>query len=231
MFEFLIGLLAGLMAGGTIWFWLLVAAVFIAVTVLVESECGGWATLTLIVTGSLGYFVFGGQRLPLKQVVVHPWYALGWIGIYFVLGVVWGLFKWFVYVHKRLGLYREARDLFLKDSGAAELTPLLAVSLMKDLASRYAYGEPISAAPPRASQHKGDIIRWMSYWPFSVIGTVLNDFVRKAWNHIYNFTVQTYDRIAAHVFRKYAGDVAMAKQGEATAEADSSSDRSDRRRR
>jgi hypothetical protein len=211
MFEFLAGLLAGMMAVGSIWFWLLVFAVLIGITVLVETEEGGWATFTLVVSVILMNWVF---KVGIIQALwAHPWKALGWVLVYFVLGIAWGLVKWFVFVHKRAGLYRDARDAFLKQHRATELTPALAAELMEELNHNFrSYQTEVSALPPKASEHKGDIIRWMSYWPFSVVGTLLNDVVRKAWRHIYDLMTQTYDRVAAHVFRKYSADVALAKQ-------------------
>lgn len=212
MFEFMAGVFAGLFAG-SIWLWLVLVAAAILITVLVEAEVGGAATVALVATVLVTDFFFKVDFLA--GIKLHPWALAGWTGVYFAAGAAWGLFKWYVFVHKALAAYREVKAAFLKEAGATELTPALAYKLAQKvgLYSR----RSVSSTPPAASNYKGDIIRWMSYWPFSILGTLLNDVVRKAWTNIYNFMAQTYDRIAAHVFRGVSGDAALAQQGAAEA--------------
>ena len=144
----------------------------------------------------------------LKAIITNPWKAIEWVAVYFIVGALWGLLKWYVFVHKALGRYRESRAMFLQQEGVTELTPELAVKF----AGQTKYRD-VTSVPPLASDHKSDIIRWMSYWPFSMIGTVLNDVVRKAWQHIYIFMAETYDRVANYVFRSVRGDAILLEKG------------------
>ena len=213
---FLFGWIAALVAFGSIWFWLVMLAVFCGVAALVENEEGWWATLVMVMTAvSLNW----AWKVPIiKTCIIHPWKAAFWVVVYFVAGAIWGLFKWWLYAHKQLAAYKEFRDEFMKEENVTELTPALALKLKNKAVLHY----PLSvlrAIPPVVNQHKGDITRWMTYWPFSVVGTLLNDFVRKAWSYIYEFMANTYDRISKYVFRKYESDVLLAQQGAAEEEA------------
>lgn len=224
------------LALGTIWLWLALFVVAALVTVLVESEKGFWATVTLIAT--VIAFQFGLKFPIFGSIAAHPWKTAGGVGIYFAAGICWGVFKWFLFLNKKSAHYNEIRQMFLEEKGVTELTPALALELAQSLESgrgvignHFINTNGVSAEPPPAREHKGDIMRWMSYWPFSIVGTILNDFVRKAWTHIYNFMVGTYDRISTYVFRNYAGDVALAKQGLAVEKAAKEAETDNRRRR
>jgi hypothetical protein len=205
----LLGWIAALVAFGSVWFWLIMIAAFCGIAALVENEEGVWATLVMVLTAVTLNWVW---KVPIfKTCALHPWKALLWVLVYFVAGALWGLFKWWLYAHKQLAAYKELRDEFMKSENVTELTPALALKLKSKVGMR--------AEAPSVSQHKCDITRWMTYWPFSVVGTLLNDFVRKAWNYIYVFMATTYDRISKHVFRKYEADVLLAKQGAVEEEA------------
>ncbi len=51
-----------------------------------------------------------------------------------------------------------------------------------------------------ASENKGRIISWMSYWPLSLVWTFLDQPVKRLFTWIYNRTSKVYERIHAHVF-------------------------------
>lgn len=57
------------------------------------------------------------------------------------------------------------------------------------------------ATRPQASTNKTRIVAWMSFWPFSLVGTVVNDPVRRLLNWLYNLLSGTYQRMSDHIFR------------------------------
>lgn len=232
MFEFVIGLFAGVLAAGSFWFWLVLIAIGIALVALVENEKGTWATFTAIGTVLLLNYAW---KVPVFKVAVqHPFALLAWVGVYYAAGAVWGMVKWASFVHNKVGLYNDYKADFLKNEGVTELTPALAAKLQERIGSRY-NSSGISSTVPTASEHKSDIVRWMTYWPFSIIGTFLSDFVVKLWNHIYTYMAKTYDRIAARLFKGVSADMAMAEQYKADLEtkkaADQANDAPAQRRR
>jgi len=52
----------------------------------------------------------------------------------------------------------------------------------------------------KASENKGRIVSWMSYWPLSLVWTFLDQPVKRLFTWIYNRTSKVYDRIHDHVF-------------------------------
>jgi uncharacterized membrane protein YccC len=198
----------GILVVGSLWFWLLLIVSAILVTILIQSEEGGWATFAFIVTILLLNYAFKAQIL--KALVVHPLTIIKWAVGYFVAGASWGTLKWWDATKKALNKYNEVKVEFLSRHNATELTEALA-QVLADTDAAYNHVSPI---PPAARDHKGDIIRWMAYWPFSFVGTILNDVVRNAWNHIYAYMVGTYDKISRHVFRHVSQDAELFKQNQ-----------------
>ena len=55
---------------------------------------------------------------------------------------------------------------------------------------------------PQVKNHKDDIIRWMTFWPFSFAWTMLSDPIRKAFRHIFYAIQGTLQRISDKMFAK-----------------------------
>jgi hypothetical protein len=229
-------LLASLLALGTIGFWLLVLIDFIVITALVENEEGVWATVVAI--GSiigLNYL----WKLPIVATIkANPGHTALLIASYFALGIGWSFAKWVLFLHKQNFKYRDFKTQFLSKKNAKELTPELAAALMEELDSHNRYesypDRRISANAPQFLEHKGKLTRWATYWPFSIIGTLLNDVVRKSWTYIINMLQGTYQRISNYIFRGATADKALAenyKAKQAAAGADGGSSDAPSRRR
>jgi hypothetical protein len=69
------------------------------------------------------------------------------------------------------------------------------------------YGDAVRAYngfyKPEVASHKGDIIAWMCFWPFSLIGTFINDPVRRLFNFIFNSLKGTYQKMSDSVFSDF----------------------------
>ena len=50
---------------------------------------------------------------------------------------------------------------------------------VKNMRKRYTN---ISVSPPKASEYAADIIRWISYWPFSLVWNLINEPIKKLFN-------------------------------------------------
>jgi hypothetical protein len=212
--------LAALFALGTFWFWFLVFIDFVIVTALVESDNGTWATIVAIGTlFGLNYL----WKLPvLATVKANPGHTALLVLAYFGIGVVWTFVKWYFYVHNQVVKYNNYKSAFLKANNVATLTPELAAALADKLEEGKRYssrGEGISASAPDPADHKGDLTRWGTYWPFSMIGTALNDIVRRAWEYVYEMLQTTYQRISKAIFRHAEADLQMAQEYKAKAAA------------
>jgi len=53
---------------------------------------------------------------------------------------------------------------------------------------------------PLASQHKGTITGWMAFWPFSFVGTLLNDPVRRIVTFMFRHFKALYQKMSDRIF-------------------------------
>jgi hypothetical protein len=219
MFTFL----GTLFAIGTIWFWLLLFIDFCIITALVENESGVWATIVFL--GSLFGLNFLWKLPIIDSVKANPGHTALLVLSYFAIGVVWSIIKWYFFVHNKMVKYNNYKAEFLKDQKADAMTPELAAKFMDHLGSRYdARNEGITGAAPLAREHKASLTRWGTYWPFSIIGTLLNDVVRRTWEYIYELLQTTYQRMSEAIFKSATADVKMAEEFKAKAAAASGKD-------
>ena len=218
MFTFL----GTLFAIGTIWFWLLLFIDFCIITALVENESGVWATIVFL--GSLFGLNFLWKLPIIDSVKANPGHTAILVLSYFAIGVVWSIVKWYFFVHNKMVKYNTFKADFLKDQKADAMTPELAAKFMDHLSNRYdARNDGITGAAPLASEHKASLTRWGTYWPFSIIGTLLNDVVRRTWEYIYEMLQTTYQRMSEAIFKSATADVKMAEEFKAEAAAANSS--------
>ncbi len=196
------------------WVWVLLFALVVAATLSVEAwESGGYATVAFIVT--FGLLQWGFKLNVFRAAWANHWSVGEWIVVWYAAGAAWGAIYWTIQAKKRNNRYLEARAHFLKQKEITELTPKLAV----EFAESIKYSRPtISPVPPSFHDHKGDIMRWMTYWPFSILGYLLHDLAAEVWNYIYTLMGRTYDRIAEYIYRNVKDDIALINQGRAQQE-------------
>src|SRR5690606_22364445 len=95
---------------------------------------------------------------------------------YFPIGTIWSGFKWYLMCVDSRESFKESRlKGFFKGS--------------------------VSSCRPKAAENKSRIMRWIGYWPTSVIWTVLDDFLTRIVRTIYNHISCYFDKISLHVFK------------------------------
>lgn len=165
---------------------------FVVLTILVEVEWYGWAVLEVILFGIAAACCvkFGWFALTLPHVSITD--VLLYSAVYVGAGIVWSFAKWATYLFKYRGQLRAAVADFksrnklpanapLGDDDATKLTETLSY----DLRHR-----------PTAAQNKARIVAWMSFWPCSLIGFVLNDPVKRLFNFVFNALKNSYQQVA-----------------------------------
>jgi len=55
--------------------------------------------------------------------------------------------------------------------------------------------------------HKSRIIRWIAYWPFSILNFIIGDFIFEIFNHIAEYLKNTYKNITNYFYKKMFGDL------------------------
>lgn len=189
---------------------ILIALVVLAIvaTVLTEVEHFGVATLTLI--GSLvGVQLFHntlGFNL-LSWVEGHAVESVVLTAGYVLVGVIWSFVKWFSYLMSYRDKFREQKEAFLKSRNLVGQVPEDQMEdfrkyLRENFRWDSGHREILGLERPRASKNKSRIVAWMSLWPFSLVGTVLNDPVRRLFNFLFNWFKALYQKMADSIFAK-----------------------------
>jgi hypothetical protein len=184
-------------------------ALFILETILTEVEHFGWATTGLIVCLVLAQFFHLVDFIAFVR--ENTGVTLFYLGMYVVLGVAWSFAKWFSYLRNYRDQFREYKVKFLTSRKVPVTTnvPEDMLPAFKDwLGSTYRYhlGDVNlmglqDLQRPKARENKQRIVSWMSLWPFSFVGTLLNDPVRRFFTWLFKAFSSLYQRMADWVFR------------------------------
>jgi hypothetical protein len=210
-----------------VWWWLLVAVASVVIVLALENSKGGWATVTAIAAVAL--MVFAGDLEIHKTIFHHPGKFFGVVAAYFALGGAWGVAKWYLFVTKRREAYEDRKRNWLLahavDGG--EVPENLKAEWHQTLVEDYEWSHRarvietdttgaktvtfrvIPKVKPFAWEHKGRIVTWMTYWPWSLLWAALDDLVKNVFKRIQQHLNSLMDRIAAYVFRGTEKDYAV----------------------
>jgi hypothetical protein len=156
--------------------YIILAAIILTVEIAYESS---WLAIITLGAASVGYWWLGW--VDPHWFIEHWKTVLLYVALYSPIGVLWATTKWWFYLRFRV---REAHDRIealhnrFGDDDAGK-------------AQRAAEWERESDWPPMVRNHKSDIMRWLCWWPFSFIGTMLNDPLRRFFEAIYR-EIATY---------------------------------------
>ena len=209
--------LFGALAVGSFAFYVFWALAIIGVFVLsglAEKEHWGVATTIFIIAfvalGASGIFNL------YQYALTHPFELAKVIMLYVGVGCLWGILKWWRFCVARRSFYETEKRKFFRENGyfdKCEFTPHLRIKWSEQVERR---GSNLSI--PVASEHREKIINWMYLWPFSMIGTILSDFLAKLWDFIYDLLGNLYTTITNLVFKGVASDFASVEDRRLVAE-------------
>lgn len=207
---------------------LILLVAFIVEVVLTETENFIWGTAFLLLCGGLCYyFNIYGAALWVKA---HVAQTLLLLSIYLVAGIVWSFIKWFGYLIGYREKWHEAKEndnkilpelvKFAKrevkehnekrakrEFEGFGTGPAINIDDTPEAWEEYArnqYSYRLTArnfSKPLASNNKAKIIAWISFWPFSFLGTFINDPVRRFFNFIFSNLKKTYQKMSDHLFK------------------------------
>lgn len=142
---------------GSIGIWFVGIILVILVTLFVEKGRTFAATFTFI--GLIAFLTFAGRIPVLAYITDHPveiiFYGLGYIAI----GFIWGVIRWAFYVSSCNHKFEQQLTLRKADDRYFDAQYIARVSDLN----------------PKVSDHEADLLRWMTYWPFSALWTLVND--------------------------------------------------------
>ncbi len=131
---------------------------------------------------------------------------------YLVAGVVWSFLKWSEFVKRKIELFKKVRAQVIvtrpefsdtNDKDRDYLCDRLRANGFKDIWSHHvkSMGEIILKITPIGSENKSSIIAWISYWPLSLLATLLNNPFRRLFEYVYSLVADAYDKISQRHFK------------------------------
>ncbi len=176
---------------------------FIILVLLVELEYYKWSTIVFLATLASVHYLMKINVLDYAS--NNPERIILAVGISLAIGIGWSLIRWICFLYK----FKEAREnrieVFRNKKAQKDLqnqmegclnqggVTTLYKSLDWELESEYKF---LSVSPrykktkltetPSYKDYRGQIVAWVVFWLPSMIGTLLNDFVRKLVTWIVN---------------------------------------------
>ena len=213
--------LAAVLIFGGFWFWTLSALAFFLIMVFAENEKNFFAFITL------GIFIvlmeWAGSTNILSTIASDPWFIVKWTGLYFVIGGVWSIIKWFSYVRNMAERFGEYKVRYIKvcnrngkkqaDANEQEYDPIpetistpipeSAKEDFEDFLNREGYKAYSDSIIPTASEEKDRLVSWIVWWPTSALWTLVNDPIRKLAEKLYAALQGVYSKISQQAFQKF----------------------------
>jgi hypothetical protein len=174
MFEFLT--LSAILEFGTVFFygfWAVIMLLALVESTLVESEKFEFAFVMV-----LGLSCFFGWRFNFLALVhQRPMMLWKFVASYVVIGVIWMFVKWVVLVRRHRG---QAEKILL----AYKERHFIKNMAESDVHAAFEYDRHLEK-PPKAGHNKGKLVSWAYLWPFSIVGTIVGDWLKEVFIWIY----------------------------------------------
>jgi hypothetical protein len=181
-------------------FWTLVVIVSIVIMFQVEGDetSGGWAIFTMLIT--LCALQWMSDLKVFTYIYEHPFAILQWFGFYIAIGIAWSFVKWAWALHK---VSEYARELHAEFEKSTEKDKDWSSWVYRNDGLRHYHARirVSGSLPPRAFENKERLVFWAMYWPWSLIGTFLTDWVKELYDRLVDFFSGLYQRTADYIFR------------------------------
>ena len=179
----------GLAFWPAIFFWALVFVLFVESSVFDQGIAAGVTlAVALIAAYYLGFW-------SVDIVVAHHTAFLWLLAFYIPLGMIVATVKWWFYttgVASNVAKYLADQARRFKNAPDFDQQ----MRQVRDHLSLY-----FEDLPPAVSNHKADLTRWMAWWPFTIIGSLFDDILRRFFTALYNAMANVWQRISNHAFR------------------------------
>lgn len=179
-----------------------IAAIVMMISLEVERE--GIATTAVSIALALLLWNYGHNiwEFVKSDYLTTTLFVLG----YLIAGVVWSFLKWNEKVKKVFGEFKAVKDKYIAKKGKIETQ-----EEVKDFSSylvdkttwrsgsfygRKTMAEIVEVITPKGIDNKSTIVAWISYWPLSLLATLLNNPFRRLFEYVYTLVSGLYDRIS-----------------------------------
>jgi len=214
--------LAAVLIFGGFWFWTFSALAFFVIMAFAENEKNFWAFITLGVFIVLMEWV--GSTNVLNTITSDPWFIVKWTALYFVVGSIWSVIKWFSYVNNKAKDFVELKLAYIRmwnkngskraKTNREEFNPIevdaktaIPKNLMEDflsyLRSNYYMNYSDDSIIPLATSNKDRLVSWIIWWPTSALWTLINDPIRKIAEKLFGTLQGIYSKISQQAFKNF----------------------------
>jgi len=197
-----------IIALGSIWWYFVTGITIILLIIAIEKESFLACFLNIFV-----YTVFLQWVSHINIIgwsIDQPLKLLLYIFCYFILGILWSFVKWWLRVSERVENHlkdkAEIKINYLKKrlvEDAVTIDTPIPENLKEDWKRHQTCCNYI---PERASEHKNLIATWITYWPFSLLWSLLHDFIKQVMKRIVTMLQGIYDGITRRIERNLKED-------------------------
>ena len=189
-----------LLASATFILWFsIIAALVIVISLELKSE--GTATTAFSLAIALLIWNYGGMAWAFMtaNILVSVLFIVG----YLICGVIWSFLKWNEFVKSVYRKFKTANDKYgvikeYKDvSNFCGRLREVGINIYGD-DSLKTISDIASKIMPKGLDNKASIVAWISYWPLSLLGTLLNNPFRRLFEYAYSLVSGLYDKISAN---------------------------------
>jgi hypothetical protein len=213
--------LAATFAIGALGFWILLGILTFIILVAVAHDSGVSATVSVLITIIFFQWLGGFGSMAFQYAKENLWIVFIYAGGYLLIGLLWAIVKWWFLVSSYRRRYDSAKSRFLRQHSAEGST---IPNDLRDAWRKHVVDEDlgfrnrtylsyeseasqvVSALVPDVTQEKASIIRWLTYWPWSMLWTLIDDPVKRFFNFLYEQIGAFMQAIADRVFRGVEAD-------------------------
>jgi len=179
----------------------------IIIIVALEMEREGVASTFFSLAIALVLYAHSAEILAFlsANVLNTVYFAVGYV----ILGLGWSFLRWNEKVKSVFRKLREKRDKFTSEFGRLDFEENQKKFNEKinydfkdgnnkviTIENKDSFEKVVTKITPKGIEHKALIVSWISYWPLSIIGTLLNNPFRRFFNMVYESVSGFYDEIA-----------------------------------
>ncbi|MFA5489288.1 MAG: hypothetical protein WC284_08725 [Candidimonas sp.] len=177
-------MIAEIIIYGTLWWFILLGITICLVGWFVSNDKGWLPAISLIIFIGMWWLFGDFSWSSIGTMMVNDGlYVLAGLIFYIIVGTLWSILKWYILCLK----------IKKKVDAAVEASHGAKPSYVRINDEQYTY-------PPSASDHKDTLIMWITWWPFGVVVSLIDDPMKYLIEYIYARMGKVYDKISIKVF-------------------------------
>jgi hypothetical protein len=182
-------------------FWPIMLVLFCLLILSAEKDSISGGFWVAVFATALGILNFGSFDAALMAVKANPGIVGACIVGYFIVGICWAYFKWYLYVTDFATRIRTRIDANGKEATAQYYANGWGGSPSREEDVKTIITTDFACLAPNVKDFKHKITAWITLWVPSAIWFVLNDPIRRIGNAIYEKLKASFQGISDKVFK------------------------------